>query len=547
MLSATYRNRQANYVSWCFLLTAFYPVLAWGNEVSPKQHCLAIGINRVATPEPSEAGYLPLSPLKFAVKDAVGFADAIRSHNMIQPTVTLLTDDDATQTLNLERVMAAIREASEAETETLVVYLTGHSFSYEDADYFCVSDTKLRRVNAKLQIENALSVSEIIKTIGQSNARKKILIMDGSRDSLGTASSTKIQPDILYAFSAGEPTLALVMSCLPDQISLEVEDLGHGLFSHFLIEGLRGACDYDQGNRDGEVSLQELFHYATRRTTSYALEKCGRKQVPWIQISGAENIVLSELSDNEKFALNYTFRDVNFDAKSASFERQMAMEQYTMALDAFGLLEYGECIERLTKVLEALPNHEEAIRLRSLCYRLSGEVVEAIDDMKKLQSSLKAKVFASDPSLLGIRAPNNTQTILFDLLPGDWVEIVNYSSEGKNSRGEILPAGKYLYVSRLKRKGSEEWIDAKGVIFADAIRLQSQEPSIRLDGTDITQTSRSTFQRLPPEVIKKFLKLMESSESKTDGQPQPEVNPSREMREKPLMQPGKMNSSTILS
>ena len=541
------RNRHCYFFSWFFLLITVYPAIVWGNDVSPKQHCLAIGINRVATPEPGDASYLVLPPLRWAGKDAVGFADAIRSHNMIQPTVTLLTDDDATQTLNLERVMAAIREASEAETETLVVYLTGHSFSYEDADYFCVSDTKLRRVNAKLQIENALSVSEIIKTIGQSNARKKILIMDGDRNSLGTASSTKIQPDILNAFSAGEPTLAMVMSCLPDQISLEVEDLGHGLFSHFLIEGLRGACDYDQGNRDGEVSLQELFHYAARRTTSYALKKCGRQQSPYIQISGAENIVLSELSDKANFALNHSFRDVNFDAKSVNFERQMAMEQYSLALDAFGLLEYGECIERLTKVLEALPNHEEAIRLRALSYGLSGEVVKAIDDMKKLQSSLKAKVFASDSSLLGIRAPNNTQTILFDLQPGDWVEIVNYSSEGKNSRGEILPAGKYLYVSRLKRKGSEEWIDAKGVIFADAIRLQSQEQRIRLDGNLPFPRISPSFQRPSPEVIKKILELMESSEPKPSGQPQPEVNPSREMRAKPLMQPGKMNSSTILS
>ena len=35
-------------------------------------------------------------------------------------------------------------------------------------------------------------------------------------------------------------------------------ELGHGLFTHYLVQGLRGAADLD---RDGIVSLQELYQY----------------------------------------------------------------------------------------------------------------------------------------------------------------------------------------------------------------------------------------------------------------------------------------------
>jgi uncharacterized caspase-like protein len=41
-------------------------------------------------------------------------------------------------------------------------------------------------------------------------------------------------------------------------VSLEVPELGHGLFTHYLVQGLRGAADLD---RDGIVSLQEVYQY----------------------------------------------------------------------------------------------------------------------------------------------------------------------------------------------------------------------------------------------------------------------------------------------
>ena len=42
------------------------------------------------------------------------------------------------------------------------------------------------------------------------------------------------------------------------EVSLEVPELGHGLFTHYLVQGLKGAADLD---RDGIVSLQEVYQY----------------------------------------------------------------------------------------------------------------------------------------------------------------------------------------------------------------------------------------------------------------------------------------------
>ncbi|MDP2701605.1 MAG: caspase family protein, partial [Candidatus Rokubacteria bacterium] len=51
---------------------------------------------------------------------------------------------------------------------------------------------------------------------------------------------------------------AIITASRASEVSLEVPELGHGLFTHYLVQGLRGAADLD---RDGIVSLQELYQY----------------------------------------------------------------------------------------------------------------------------------------------------------------------------------------------------------------------------------------------------------------------------------------------
>ena len=57
---------------------------------------------------------------------------------------------------------------------------------------------------------------------------------------------------------------AIVTASRSSEVSLEVPELGHGLFTHFLVQGLRGAADLD---RDGIVSLQEVYQYLEQQVT----------------------------------------------------------------------------------------------------------------------------------------------------------------------------------------------------------------------------------------------------------------------------------------
>ncbi|MEK7372626.1 MAG: hypothetical protein AAB265_14350, partial [candidate division NC10 bacterium] len=57
---------------------------------------------------------------------------------------------------------------------------------------------------------------------------------------------------------------AIVTASRPGEVALELPELGHGIFTYYLIEGLKGAADL---NRDGIVSLQELYEYLEREVT----------------------------------------------------------------------------------------------------------------------------------------------------------------------------------------------------------------------------------------------------------------------------------------
>jgi uncharacterized caspase-like protein len=57
---------------------------------------------------------------------------------------------------------------------------------------------------------------------------------------------------------------AIITASRPAEVSLEMAEFGHGLFTYYLLQGLNGAADL---NRDGIVSLQELYEYVEQQVT----------------------------------------------------------------------------------------------------------------------------------------------------------------------------------------------------------------------------------------------------------------------------------------
>ena len=72
------------------------------------------------------------------------------------------------------------------------------------------------------------------------------------------------------------PGSALILSSKSTETSLESSGLRQGVFSHFLIKGLKGEADV---NRDKVVTIQELFDFTDYNVRSYT----GNRQSPVIK------------------------------------------------------------------------------------------------------------------------------------------------------------------------------------------------------------------------------------------------------------------------
>lgn len=190
--------------------------------------------------------------------------------------IRILIDEDATK----EKIVSAVKEVfSKASPNDLaMIYFSGHglrgSFLPIDFDGF----------NNKLEHEE---LNEILKT---SPAKYKLCIADachsGSLLAMKSGEVRNVLADYYKTLAQAQPGTALIMSSKSDETSLESSGLRQGVFSHFLIRGLKGEADKD-GNKI--VSVQELFHFIDDNVRSYT----ANRQSPVIKGDYDENMTVS--------------------------------------------------------------------------------------------------------------------------------------------------------------------------------------------------------------------------------------------------------------
>lgn len=87
------------------------------------------------------------------------------------------------------------------------------------------------------------------------------------------------------------PGLAILNSTSPGQAGWTSPEQLHGsVFGYFVWQGLRGAADLreEKGNGNGEVSLQELYHYVRAHVRQWVLENRSEAQEPMLVPRDAE-------------------------------------------------------------------------------------------------------------------------------------------------------------------------------------------------------------------------------------------------------------------
>lgn len=185
--------------------------------------------------------YQFISDLNLPDKDAKAMAELFKVHTK---HVVLLTGKYVTK----EKLTATLcTHFSRAEKDDMVVFaFSGHGYQGGICPYDMRTDGS-----------NGLSYTEIQQIFKSCRARKKIILADacfagGLRNGSGTTSQT---PDI------NQDEIMLFLSSRSGEVSIESSKMSNGLFTTFLVRGLRGGADTD---RDRRITARELFTFVSK-------------------------------------------------------------------------------------------------------------------------------------------------------------------------------------------------------------------------------------------------------------------------------------------
>ncbi|KOR29397.1 hypothetical protein TI03_02400, partial [Achromatium sp. WMS1] len=211
----------------------------------------------------------PHSHLNYAVNDARAFASYLKTNlGLDQNHLFELYDQQATLT-NIKRVLGVDLWRKAKPEDTVLIFFAGHGAPEQDpanpngdgfAKYLLPVD-----VDTTSLYSTAFPMDEI-SNIFQRIRAKRVVFFNDSCFSGASGGRTILMPGIrsgilnnnfLEKLVQGEGRIILTSSG-PNQVSRESHTFKHGVFTYYLLRGLRGAADHD-GNRI--VDIDELSHY----------------------------------------------------------------------------------------------------------------------------------------------------------------------------------------------------------------------------------------------------------------------------------------------
>ncbi len=293
---------------------ALLAALVFVRPLSADSYVLLVGINDYRS---TETGLLEngnfrhgLFPLSFCVNDMSGLKEAlvIGSHATTDNIRLMTTSEDADSdnyptARNIKRQLKDLA-AKAGPRDTILFAFAGHGIaipcqqdSTETEQFLCPADAELVR-NAKsslFETETLISQQFVDNVLENSRARAKIVVYDACRNvarhdgqsrsaALDSKSFSRSVSMGLKSFDIDASTAAkaegfyVLSSCSKSQESLEDGfNLEHGVFSYYLIEGLKGKADHDG---DGQITMEELYEWAHWNTKDHATKKLSKEQEP---------------------------------------------------------------------------------------------------------------------------------------------------------------------------------------------------------------------------------------------------------------------------
>ena len=280
-------------------------------SMAPRKLALLIGVSAYDDPL--------FTPLAFARNDARGMAEVLGDGRFGDyDEVHTATTPKQTTARAITAALDALLDSAGPD-DTVLVYVSGHGtldldWQQQPELFLVATDTERDDLP-----RTALRLRELQDRIGESAARRRVLIVDACHHGAG---KSKVAPETIARLRGikgpSQPLLRVPESGYEAHLfastyglpALEDAALGHGVYTHYLLEALSGQAGRADRDGDGLVSVSEAHDYSRDRTVAHT----AAVQVPRAEyrIVGREQIFLSgDQSTRRKaeHALLYSFDD----------------------------------------------------------------------------------------------------------------------------------------------------------------------------------------------------------------------------------------------
>jgi WD40 repeat protein/uncharacterized caspase-like protein len=213
--------------------------------------------------------------LRYSAVDCQGLASALADATQAFPQTEVWTHHDfSLQLPTLTNIRISLKQIAAAAQpqDTILFYFSGHGMVEPNGQVvLCLADTQIDNL-----LNTGLGLQELLHLLGHSGAQTQLVLLDachsGSMSLKGAKGEipnrenlTPQMVDLLRQKAKKSKGFYALLSCDTDQQSWEFPELGHGVFTYYLMRGLRG----EAADGRGLIEADGLYRYIYHQTQQY--------------------------------------------------------------------------------------------------------------------------------------------------------------------------------------------------------------------------------------------------------------------------------------